>query len=334
MHTFISKQHQPPKNGELETSLNKNHINESHMEVPLDNTVNNNRTKESDIVEEDDMGIYEDNDKSGSDEESVDDDNLPPQKKNNVTDLENNSPIDEVDVERENVRIDSDSDDNKWINNEMNLTSKSVQTPKFTLGEWQLLAPSPVPIPVPVPVGPSLIPAPVRTGPSLVPVGPYPVSFPIVPSKDDISKANEYYRSKESSAVYTNSLIISDTSTHPPLNRTLDNKTLLVKNSDNFRFHAVLGAVPPYPPSAPLRPKSASAIPSNRMTRHINFEQDEKSIHFNGNIHLYLYNVNIYLSIYCIYIFTYLYKYVYVDLSIHIYILILYINICIYVNNP
>jgi hypothetical protein len=226
------------------------------MDVSLNNTVNNNTKesvdKERDNMEEEDMGIYEDNDKSGSDEESVDNDNSQIQK-NKVTDLENNSQTDEVDMERDHVRIKNDSDDNKWINNETKLTSKLEQTPTFTLGEWQLLGPSPVP--VPVPVGPSPVPAPVRIGPSLVPapVGPYPASVPTLSSKDD-TKANEYCRSKECSAIYTNSLITTNTSTHPPLNSTRDNKTLIVKNTDNLRFYAdknpqqVPGSIPPYPP--------------------------------------------------------------------------------------
>jgi hypothetical protein len=289
MYIFISKQHQQPKNVELETSLNKIAIDDSHMEVSLNNTVNN------DTKEEEDMGIYEDNDKSGSDDESIDNgNNSQIQKKNKVTDLENNSQIDEVYMDRDHVGIDNDSDDNKWTNIEINLTSKLAQTTKFTLGEWQLLGPSPVL----VPVGLSLVPAPVRIGPSVVPaaVGPYPVSVPPLPSKDD-TKANEYYRSKECSAVYINSILTSHTSTHPPLSSTLDNKTLVVKNSnlDNLRFYAdenpqkVPGVIPPYPPRAPLRPKSASAIPSNRMTRNINFEQDEKSTNFNGNVLIFIY---------------------------------------------
>jgi hypothetical protein len=70
-----SEQHQP-KDGETNfvnsNSLNKN-VNKSHMDVLNDRNGNNAANKGSDdYTEEEDVGIYEDNDKSGSDEDSLD----------------------------------------------------------------------------------------------------------------------------------------------------------------------------------------------------------------------------------------------------------------------
>jgi hypothetical protein len=191
-----------------------------------------------------------------------------------------------VDIERNHLRNDNNSDysnDNRRIDSLSNaehgkhLTSYLEQTARFTLGEWQLLGPSPVPAPVPI--------------------DPSPVLVPTVYSKSDATKANEEYRSRECSAIYSHTILSLDISSPPPLIDTLNNnKTLsIIKTSNSDPNNHTLytddsnpqnlpGAVPPYPPRAPLRPKSASAIPSNRMTRNINFEQDDKSRNFSGNL--------------------------------------------------